>query len=216
MGGLFNYDNPIWRFVGRIWDLFILNILWIVCSIPIVTFGASTTAMYYCTLKIARDRDSGGIFSMFFHSFKDNILQSTIIWVIMAIIGGILFFDIRFFSVYAPINNTVIKMIVFTITCFLIMLWMFIFLHVFPIQAKFINPIKQTFKLALFMSVKHLVRTVIMLAGSIMILVAVYFLIIRMPGVMSMLVLILGSGISLFQASQFNMIFDTYISNDNE
>ena len=172
--------------------------------------------MYYCTLKIARDRDSGGIFSMFFHSFKDNILQSTIIWVIMAIIGGILFFDIRFFSVYAPINNTVIKMIVFTITCFLIMLWMFIFLYVFPIQAKFINPIKQTFKLALFMSVKHLVRTVIMLAGSIMILVAVYFLIIRMPGVMSMLVLILGSGISLFQASQFNMIFDTYISNDNE
>lgn len=216
MGGLFNYDNPIWRFVGRIWDLFILNILWIVCSIPIVTFGASTTAMYYCTLKIARDRDSGGIFSMFFHSFKDNILQSTIIWVIMAIIGGILFFDIRFFSVYAPINNTVIKMIVFTITCFLIMLWMFIFLYVFPIQAKFINPIKQTFRLALFMSVKHLVRTVIMLAGSIMILVAVYFLIIRMPGVMSMLVLILGSGISLFQASQFNMIFDTYISNDNE
>lgn len=216
MGGLFNYDNPIWRFVGRIWDLFILNILWIVCSIPIVTFGASTTAMYYCTLKIVRDRDSGGIFSMFFHSFKDNILQSTIIWVIMAIIGGILFFDIRFFSVYAPINNTVIKMIVFTITCFLIMLWMFIFLYVFPIQAKFINPIKQTFKLALFMSVKHLVRTVIMLAGSIMILVAVYFLIIRMPGVMSMLVLILGSGISLFQASQFNMIFDTYISNDNE
>ena len=216
MGGLFNYDNPIWRFVGRIWDLFILNILWIVCSIPIVTFGASTTAMYYCTLKIARDRDSGGIFSMFFHSFKDNILQSTIIWVIMAIIGGILFFDIRFFSVYAPINNTVIKMIVFTITCFLIMLWMFIFLYVFPIQAKFINPIKQTFKLALFMSVKHLVRTVIMLAGSIMILVAVYFLIIRMPEVMSMLVLILGSGISLFQASQFNMIFDTYISNDNE
>lgn len=216
MGGLFNYDNPMWRFVGRIWDLFILNILWIVCSIPIVTFGASTTAMYYCTLKIARDRDSGGVFSMFFHSFKDNIIQSTIIWVIMAIIGGMLFFDIRFFSIYSPMNNTVIRMIVFTITCFLIMLWLFIFLYVFPIQAKFINPIKQTFKLALFMSIKHLIRTVIILAGSVMILAAVYFLIMRMPGVMSMLVLILGSGISLFQASQFNMIFDKYISEDNE
>ena len=216
MGGLFNYDNPMWRFVGRIWDLFILNILWIVCSIPIVTFGASTTAMYYCTLKIARDRDSGGVLSMFFHSFKDNIIQSTIIWVIMAIIGGMLFFDIRFFSIYAPMNNTVIRMIVFTITCFLIMLWLFIFLYVFPIQAKFINPIKQTFKLALFMSIKHLIRTIIILAGSVMILASVYFLIMRIPGVMSMLVLILGSGISLFQASQFNMIFDKYISEDNE
>ena len=216
MGGFFNYDNPVWRFVGRIWDLFILNLLWVICSIPIVTFGASTTAMYYCTLKIAKDRDSGGMFTMFFHSFKDNIKQSTIIWIIMAFIGGILFFDIRFFSFYSPINNTVIRMIIFTVTCFLILLWLFIFLYIFPIQAKFINSIKQTFKLALFMSIKHLVRTIIILAGSLIILIAVYYLIMRLPGVMSMLVLILGSGISLFQASQFNMVFDKYINEDNE
>ena len=202
MGGLFNYDNPIWRFVGRIWDLFILNLLWVLCSLPIVTFGASTTAMYYCTMKIARDRDSGGVLSMFFHSFKDNLLQSTIIWVIMAFVGGILLFDIRFFSFYSPIENTVLKMIIFT--------------YIFPIQAKFINPIKQTFKLALFMSVKHLIRTIIILAGSVLILAAVYILIMRMPGVMSMLIFVLGSGISLFQASQFNMIFDKYIDENNE
>ena len=216
MGGFFNYDNPVWRFVGRIWDLFILNLLWVLCSLPIVTFGASTTAMYYCTMKIARDRDSGGVLSMFFHSFKDNIKQSTIIWIIMAVTGGILFFDIRFFSIYAPIQNTFIRMIIFTVTCFLMLLWLFIFLYVFPIQAKFINPIKQTFKLALFMSIKHLVRTVIILSGSIVILVVVYYLIMRLPGVMSMLVLVLGSGISLFQASQFNMVFDKYINEENE
>ena len=216
MGGFFNYDNPVWRFVGRIWDLFILNLLWVVCSIPIVTFGASTTAMYYCTLKIAKDRDSGGMFTMFFHSFKDNIKQSTLIWIIMALTGGILLFDIRFFSFYSPIQNTVIRMIIFTVTCFLILLWLFIFLYIFPIQAKFINSIKQTFKLALFMSIKHLVRTIIILAGSVIILIAVYYLIMRLPGVMSMLVLILGSGISLFQASQFNMVFDKYINEDNE
>ena len=216
MGGFFNYDNPVWRFVGRIWDLFILNLLWVICSIPIVTFGASTTAMYYCTLKIAKDRDSGGMFTMFFHSFKDNIKQSTLIWIIMALTGGILFFDIRFFSFYSPIQNTVIRMIIFTVTCFLILLWLFIFLYIFPIQAKFINSIKQTFKLALFMSIKHLVRTIIILAGSLIILIAVYYLIMRLPGVMSMLVLILGSGISLFQASQFNMVFDKYINEDNE
>ena len=216
MGGFFNYDNPVWRFVGRIWDLFILNLLWVICSIPIITFGAATTAMYYCTLKVAKDRDSGGMFMLFFHSFKDNIKQSTLIWIIMAVTGGILFFDIRFFSIYAPIQNTFIRMIIFTVTCFLMLLWLFIFLYVFPIQAKFINPIKQTFKLALFMSIKHLVRTVIILAGSIVILVVVYYLIMRLLGVMSMLVLVLGSGISLFQASQFNMVFDKYINEENE
>lgn len=216
MGGFFNYDNPVWRFVGRIWDLFILNLLWVICSIPIITFGAATTAMYYCTLKVAKDCDSGGMFRMFFHSFKDNIKQSTLIWIIMAVTGGILFFDIRFFSIYAPIQNTFIRMIIFTVTCFLMLLWLFIFLYVFPIQAKFINPIRQTFKLALFMSIKHLVRTVIILSGSIVILVVVYYLIMRLPGVMSMLVLILGSGISLFQSSQFNMVFDKYINEENE
>ena len=138
MGGFFNYDNPVWRFVGRIWDLFILNLLWVICSIPIITFGAATTAMYYCTLKVAKDRDSGGMFRMFFHSFKDNIKQSTLIWIVMAVTGGILFFDIRFFSIYAPIQNTFIRMIIFTVTCFLMLLWLFIFLYVFPIQAKFV------------------------------------------------------------------------------
>lgn len=214
--GLFNYDNPLWRFVGRIWDLFILNLLWIICSVPIVTFGASTTAMYYCTLKIARDRDSGGVFAMFFHSFKENILQSSIIWIIMGVLGTAIVFDIRFFLFYLIINNAVLRMIVLTVTSFVALLWIFTFLYVFPIQAKFVNPIRQTLKLALLMSVKHLIRTVIMLVGSILILVAVYILIMKLPGIMSILILVLGSGIALFQSSQFNIIFDNYIDKIEE
>ena len=214
--GLFNYDNPLWRFVGRIWDLFILNLLWIICSVPIATFGASTTAMYYCTLKIARDRDSGGVFAMFFHSFKENILQSSIIWIIMGISGAAIVFDIRFFLFYLIINNAVLRMIVLTVTSFVALLWIFTFLYVFPIQAKFVNPIRQTLKLALLMSVKHLIRTVIMLVGSILILVAVYILIMKLPGIMSILILVLGSGIALFQSSQFNIIFDNYIDKIEE
>ena len=53
--GLFNYDNPVWRFIGKLGDLILLNILWIICSIPVFTIGASTTAVYYVTLKLARD-----------------------------------------------------------------------------------------------------------------------------------------------------------------
>ena len=46
LAGLFNYDNPVWRFIGKFWDVLIVNILWIICSIPVVTIGASTTARY--------------------------------------------------------------------------------------------------------------------------------------------------------------------------
>ena len=94
--GLFNYDNPVWRFIGKLGDLILLNILWIVCSIPIVTAGAATTAVYYVTLKLVRDENDGTI-KNFFHSFKENFVQSTIIWVILLAAGALLAFDFWFF-----------------------------------------------------------------------------------------------------------------------
>ena len=94
--GLFNYDNPVWRFIGKLGDLIILNVLWLITSIPIVTIGASTTALYYVTLKLVRDEDGYTIRS-FFKSFKENFKQSTIIWLIMLAVGLLIGFDLYFF-----------------------------------------------------------------------------------------------------------------------
>ena len=80
--GFFNYDNDIWRFVGRLADIMVLNLLWILFSLPIVTFGISTTALYYCTLKIVKDEDDGNI-RMFLRSFKKNWKEGLIIWLIL-------------------------------------------------------------------------------------------------------------------------------------
>ena len=81
--GLFNYDNPVWRFIGKLGDLILLNLLWTVCSIPVITIGASPTAVYYVTLKMVRDENDSTVRS-FFHSFKDIInskqKNSRIIW----------------------------------------------------------------------------------------------------------------------------------------
>ena len=94
--GIFNYDNPVWRFIGKLGDLIILNILWIVCSIPVFTAGASTTAVYYVTLKLVRDEDDSTIRS-FFRSFKSNFKQATAIWLILLAAGIVLGFDFWFF-----------------------------------------------------------------------------------------------------------------------
>lgn len=56
MNRFFNMDNKFFVFMGRVADLILLNILCILCCIPIVTAGASITALYYVTLKMARDR----------------------------------------------------------------------------------------------------------------------------------------------------------------
>ena len=58
MGRLFDTDNIVWRFLGRVADLVILNFLFLLCSIPIVTIGASWTALYSVTLKAVKNEES--------------------------------------------------------------------------------------------------------------------------------------------------------------
>ena len=77
-----------------------LNVLWLICCLPIFTIGASTTALYYTSFKIAKDEGSF-ITTMFFRSFKQNFKQATVIWLIMLAVGlmigadGILLYRLR-------------------------------------------------------------------------------------------------------------------------
>ena len=88
MDRIFNMDNKFFVFMGRVADLMILNILCIICCIPIITIGASVTAMYYVTLKMARNEESY-IVRSFFKSFKENFKQATVIWLV-ALVAGLL------------------------------------------------------------------------------------------------------------------------------
>ena len=74
------------RIFGFLGQLIALNLLWIVCSLPIITAGASTTALFYCTLKLHKDGDIRVIYD-FFRSFKQNFKQSTLIWILMLAAG---------------------------------------------------------------------------------------------------------------------------------
>ena len=53
MKNLFHVENPVWVFMGKLVDMLILSGLWVICSLPVVTIGASTAALYYVTLKLA-------------------------------------------------------------------------------------------------------------------------------------------------------------------
>lgn len=177
--GFFNYDNDIWRFVGRLADIMVLNLLWILFSLPIVTFGISTTALYYCTLKIVKDEDDGNI-RMFLRSFKKNWKEGLIIWLILLPILLILILDHRFFSAVF-MNNTLLRFVLRGVTDALILLWLFVFLYVWPLLSRFENTWQKTMVHALLMSVRHLPFTLGMLAMDILSVVLVYFLIRFMP-----------------------------------
>ena len=79
--------------MSRIFDMMCLNVLWLVCSLPIFTIGASTTAMYTVMLKVVKNEE-GYIVKGFFKAFKENFKKSTIIWLILLVIGGFLGADL--------------------------------------------------------------------------------------------------------------------------
>ena len=87
-------DSPVMRFLSRLCDLIILNLLCIVCCIPIITAGASITALFSVTLKMVKGEESY-IAKGFFKGFKDNFKQATIIWLIVAAFGIFMYIDYR-------------------------------------------------------------------------------------------------------------------------
>ena len=94
---LFSMDGKFLETFNKITDLVTLNILWLLCCIPIITIGASTSALYQVTLQIAENRDSY-ITKEFFKAFRENFRQATIVWLAVIVTGFVLLSDMFIIS----------------------------------------------------------------------------------------------------------------------
>lgn len=157
MSNFFSADGTAMTIFGRITDFVWLNILFIVGCIPIFTIGASVSALYYVSLKMVKNEE-GSITKDFFRSYKANLKQASIIWLILLALGIILGLDLvimlRGDFAYAPAIIAVIMIPVF--------LLLFTLLYVFPVLSRFENTVLGTIKNALLMSVAHMPRTLLM------------------------------------------------------
>lgn len=152
MGKLFNYDSGIMRFLNKAVDCFFLSFLWLIFSIPVITLGASTTALYYVANKVIR-HDRSHVWREFWHSFKTNFKQSTIIWLILMVMYWVLIANCFFYWKTMP--NEILLAFNLVITLFVTM-WA---LHVFPFIARFYNGIKAIMKSCLLMSIRHMLKS---------------------------------------------------------
>ena len=84
----FDLDNVVWRTIDKIGKIFLLNLLWLICSLPVFTIGASTTALIYTSMKLS---DNEGYWHQnFFSSFKENFKQATALFFIYLAAGAFL------------------------------------------------------------------------------------------------------------------------------
>lgn len=203
MGNLFNMDNAFWRFASKLTSVVWLNILWVICCIPIVTIGPSTAAMYYVLLKLVRDEE-GYIARSFFHSFKENFKQGVIMTVILLFIAGLGAADFYFY-----LHNTQGVYLIFKFIFMAATLFYFIeVVYIFPVLGKFSNTTTSLMKNALLIGIRHLPQTVLI----ILIHIAVIVLIMLFPPI-----IIFGMPLAAFFSSYlFVRIFDNYIPKDEE
>ena len=202
---IFSFNSWLSRFLYLVADIVLLHILWIICSLPIVTIGASTTALYSSCMKRIR-RDEGYITGNFFRAFKSNFRQSTLIWLLLLAVGGILYMDLWIgLSVEGVLGKIML------VSCSMLLIPFFCaVLYIFPVQAKFENRILDNLKNAFLMSLSNFQWTLFLA----FILATFVLLTLVFPPFMG-LMLIAGAGIFGYLTScVFVYVFRKYLPDE--
>jgi uncharacterized membrane protein YesL len=139
MTHLFHLDGWFMRSLSRIVDIFILNALFLIFCLPIVTIGTSFTALYSVSLKMVRDEDSQIVVS-FIKAFRKNFKQSTLVWFILLVAACVLFID---FNLLRSLSG-ILKLFLISLLITFGFIYVCIFLFVFPYMARFEDTIKKT------------------------------------------------------------------------
>ncbi|AZN74054.1 transferase [Bifidobacterium pseudocatenulatum] len=97
MANIFSQDNPFNDLMSTIGDMAMISVAWTVCSIPVVTIGASTSA----ACEVARELQTGsskGIFRSFWAAFKRRFPTNLALTAILALFWGLALFDLWYLS----------------------------------------------------------------------------------------------------------------------
>lgn len=158
LGNLFGTDGPVIRFIFRVKDLVILNLLTVICMLPVFTFGPALKALAFTTLKMAREED-GNVVKTYFRNFKLNFKQTVVFGLVCLMLLCIAAADVWAlyimrgkFPTVIVVAAVVVVILVFGILTFAI-----------PMQGRFLNPIGATFLNAARASILKFPKTVIMI-----------------------------------------------------
>jgi len=146
---------------GHVADLMIISVLWIIFSLPVVTMGAATAAMYYATFHCVRNDETNPI-GQFWHSFKDNLKQGTIITIIYLVYGGVVAFDI--YVARNGIRGVQLPEIYEMAAYILLLPIAFTFAYIFPCISRYTNTIKGSLFNSFLFSATHVLHMVLLLS----------------------------------------------------
>lgn len=188
---IFSVDSKIYGWMNRFCQLVLLNILWILCSLPIITIGASTTALYYTSFQMMQYEDTP-VTKTFFYAFRKNFFCATIIFIICIAVSILIFSDFIICNRFFSHSSSGLLLLPLLAVAFLFCL---IACYLYPLTACFQDGLSKTFWHALCLAGSHLPSTFVLCflsAGPVLL----FRLFSAKPVFASFLCLILG--VSLF------------------
>ena len=192
MGHIFNLDNPVWNFMSKVTDLVILNILFMVFSLPVVTAGAAWTAMYFVTIRMVR-KEERYIIKDFIRSFRQNFRQATAIWLLALVAAFVFVGDVLIYK-QIPDQIPMVLMIIVMVLAYLVLGTL---LYAFPLLSRFYNTVAGTLKNAFLVSIVNIPYTFLFLLLAVLPFAVLYFLIELLP-----FVLLFGFSVPAYIASR--------------
>ena len=151
----FSMDSPFVRLMAKVADFMILNLLFVICSLPIVTMGAAVTAMYDVLTRMDTRREVPAA-TGFMKAFNGNFKKATKLWLIFLAVAAFLVFDIYLMltKVPAALTMQVTLIIVFLVILFV---WIMAVGYAFVLLARLENPLGRTIKMSFALTLVHLI-----------------------------------------------------------
>lgn len=143
-------DNPVFGVIGTLGDVILLNLLWLVCCVPLVTLGVSTTALFYVARKIIAG-EPYHLIADFFHSFRQNWKPATGTWLVLAVVGAIAVIDL-FVGFHTP---SAMGNLFRGVGIVLFLLWGAVFTLAFPLLSRYEYSVRQILVTSVFLSVRQ-------------------------------------------------------------
>ena len=166
MGKIFNLDAPIVQAVGKVGQMMLTTLLWLLCCLPVFTVGASTVAMCRTMINLKEDKDCS--FKVFFGAFRESFGKATILWLLLLACAALL---LTGFYGMLLVENTLLRMAALMVFCLLFFLVYIVAIYVFPLTAYFENTVSGTIRNAIGMGLGNLRQTIFAIALTLLPLV---------------------------------------------
>lgn len=148
---IWGFEGSFMNFCDKIFDVMILGFLWILCSLPVITIGASCTALYYSIVKCIKNNE-GYVSRAFFHSFRQNLVPATFLWVVFAGISFLMQLNIGILMEKASGYVGLFFIVLYALVCVYAVIAA---CYAFPALSRYDMPAGWILKISLYMGVRY-------------------------------------------------------------